>query len=389
MNSDVYPKVNLTNSSNPKMSGLMNKLITRIISGAVMIAGFAVIVSTNIIVVSSFVILLEILVYREMISIRIEEAKERNLKRFRILSWFFFYATLYYTHGITFLEWLSQYVHIPSNLFERHNWYSFVLYIIGLCAFVFNLRKGTLKYQFGQMTWIIMTLLITVVQCNFILKNIREGMIWLILPHSLIVCNDIFAYFVGISIGKRYIKRPLTILSPNKSWEGFIGALIITVLFSFFISGYLGNIERIRCPSFQLETEGGCPSGDLYTPFRIHEILNDTLKYLCPSWTNVMVMKIQLHALVFGLFASIIAPFGGFFASAMKRAYNKKDFDNVIPGHGGFTDRLDCHFIIGLFTYVYYTTWIMPKSVNMEDLIAFALSLSINDQKRILEALGQ
>ncbi len=57
------------------------------------------------------------------------------------------------------------------------------------------------------------------------------------------------------------------------------------------------------------------------------------------------VSPIQLHAVVFGLFASVVAPFGGFLASAIKRAYEVKDFDSLIPGHGGVTDRVDCEFI--------------------------------------------
>jgi len=78
-------------------------------------------------------------------------------------------------------------------------------------------------------------------------------------------------------------------------------------------------------------------------------------------------MPVQWHALALGLFASIIAPFGGFFASGFKRAFKFKvlilfgiicwkyispskislclyiqDFGDSIPGHGGFTDRMDC-----------------------------------------------
>jgi phosphatidate cytidylyltransferase len=41
-------------------------------------------------------------------------------------------------------------------------------------------------------------------------------------------------------------------------------------------------------------------------------------------------------------FASLVAPFGGFFASGFKRAFNIKDFGDSIPGHGGMTDRMDC-----------------------------------------------
>lgn len=50
----------------------------------------------------------------------------------------------------------------------------------------------------------------------------------------------------------------------------------------------------------------------------------------------------QLHAIVLAMFASIIAPFGGFFASGFKRSFKIKDFGDSIPGHGGMTDRMDC-----------------------------------------------
>lgn len=41
-------------------------------------------------------------------------------------------------------------------------------------------------------------------------------------------------------------------------------------------------------------------------------------------WKEVPVLPVQWHALALGLFASIIAPFGGFFASGVKRAFNIK-----------------------------------------------------------------
>ena len=52
--------------------------------------------------------------------------------------------------------------------------------------------------------------------------------------------------------------------------------------------------------------------------------------------------RVQLHAIVLALCASLIAPFGGFFASGFKRSFKVKDFGNSIPGHGGMTDRMDC-----------------------------------------------
>jgi CDP-diglyceride synthetase len=43
------------------------------------------------------------------------------------------------------------------------------------------------------------------------------------------------AYYCGMLMGRRIIKRPLTDLSPNKTWEGFFGAMICTVCFDFFL----------------------------------------------------------------------------------------------------------------------------------------------------------
>lgn len=53
-------------------------------------------------------------------------------------------------------------------------------------------------------------------------------------------------------------------------------------------------------------------------------------------------VPLQFHAVVLAAFASIIAPFGGFFASGFKRGFKIKDFGDSIPGHGGMTDRMDC-----------------------------------------------
>lgn len=41
-------------------------------------------------------------------------------------------------------------------------------------------------------------------------------------------------------------------------------------------------------------------------------------------WKDVTILRVQWHAICLGLFASIIAPFGGFFASGFKRAFKIK-----------------------------------------------------------------
>jgi Cytidylyltransferase family len=56
------------------------------------------------------------------------------------------------------------------------------------------------------------------------------------------------------------------------------------------------------------------------------------------------------------IFASLVAPFGGFFASGFKRAFNIKDFGHSIPGHGGMTDRMDCQYVKLLVMILTLTT---------------------------------
>ena len=52
-----------------------------------------------------------------------------------------------------------------------------------------------------------------------------------LLPASLIVINDIFAYLFGFFLGR----TPLIKLSPKKTWEGFIGASVTTIISAFLV----------------------------------------------------------------------------------------------------------------------------------------------------------
>ena len=89
--------------------------------------------------------------------------------------------------------------------------------------------------------------------------------------------------------------------------------------------------------------------------------------YFLQSITGRTVLKMrmfQLHCFWIAAFASICAPWGGFFASGLKRAFKIKDFGDIIPGHGGFLDRFDCHLAISGFVWVYITTFIAKPTVG-------------------------
>jgi len=73
-----------------------------------------------------------------------------------------------------------------------------------------------------------------------------------------------------------------------------------------------------------------------------------------------------IYAICYVFFAAIIAPFAGFFASGLKRAYKIKDFSDTLPGHGGLTDRMDCISLTGMFSMVLISTVIFRNEVSAE-----------------------
>ena len=103
----------------------------------------------------------------------------------------------------------------------------------------------------------------------------------------------------------------------------------------------------------------------------------------------VTLLPIQLHALCLGVFASVVAPFGGFFASGIKRAYQLDDFASIIPGHGGVYDRVDCQLIMGLATQVYFATFIGPSAIlSVGRILQLTAALAADDQLALYRQLG-
>jgi phosphatidate cytidylyltransferase len=107
-------------------------------------------------------------------------------------------------------------------------------------------------------------------------------------------------------------------------------------------------------------------------------------EYILPQYfggSAVVLRPIQLHGIAYGVFASLVAPFGGFLASAIKRGYDIKDFDKIIPGHGGLMDRMDCQLIIHLFTYVHIKSFVIGATTltGVSSILKAAAHLSPED----------
>ena len=120
-------------------------------------------------------------------------------------------------------------------------------------------------------------------------ERFDEGVKGIITFIVVTIASDIGGYIAGVLFGK----HPMApVISPKKSWEGFVGSLVFCVAAGAALVVYL------------LE-------GDW--------------------WVGV----------VLGLIAAVMATLGDLCESVIKRDLGIKDMSQVIPGHGGLMDRLD------------------------------------------------
>ncbi len=133
-----------------------------------------------------------------------------------------------------------------------------------------------------------------------------EFFVWLIFI-SAWGC-DTFAYFTGYLFGKhKLIPR----LSPKKTIEGAIGGIVGTTLLGFLYCKLFASVFAVN-------------------------YLNLTL--ICVSMSFI---------------GSLLAQLGDLSASAIKRYGNVKDYGKILPGHGGFLDRLDSILFTAPMVYIF------------------------------------
>ncbi len=132
--------------------------------------------------------------------------------------------------------------------------------------------------------------------------------LWFIL---MVWSVDIGGYIVGTAVkGPKLAPK----ISPNKTWSGLVGGVILAIAVSFIYMFATKNIFNLPMP------------------------LAEQLKFA------------QLGALI-----AIVAQVGDLAESAIKRHLGVKDSSTIIPGHGGIFDRIDGLIFAAPIVYCYFT----------------------------------
>jgi len=372
------------------------KLKNRLIYGFLMLGLILTIIYAGHLYAMVFVMLLQAIVYRELVNVRYKAGIEKDIPHFRTLQWCWFLIAFLYAYGDFLKDFTARHKHLnwlhrPLRFFDL---VSFLLYSLLFVATVLSLRQGFYKYQIQNLVWTIVTLCLILGQTKFVANNIYNGLFWFVYPAALVINNDVMAYACGMLFGKKFISSPFIKLSPNKTWEGFIGAFFLTIFFGFYGAKFLSQYYWMICPVdnfyFVPKTLTCVPHSVFITQeLSLREIFTEFIWFLhpdqltvLPDW-NISIMPIQIHAIILAIFASLVAPFGGFAASAIKRAYSIKDFASFIPGHGGVMDRMDCQLIMSFCTWIYYKSLIAQDFLSVSEVMNSIYMLSPEEQQEL------
>lgn len=141
-----------------------------------------------------------------------------------------------------------------------------------------------------------------------------EGIVVLLFSIFLVKANDIGAFFTGTAIGKHKL---IPWLSPNKTWEGLVGGLLVTVILSVLLGRVLPDAVAGRM----------------------------TAPALAYPWGFVW----------FGLLMGLLSVAGDLVASLLKRDAAVKDSGVALPGMGGVLDILDSPLLAAPVAWFFWT----------------------------------
>ncbi|MBI5493807.1 MAG: phosphatidate cytidylyltransferase [Deltaproteobacteria bacterium] len=176
--------------------------------------------------------------------------------------------------------------------------------VLMFIAAFFLVHTGDMASAWPRLAMLVGGALYTGLPLTFLARarELPDGRLWCYLPMVLTWGNDTFAYFCGRLLGKHKMAPHI---SPGKTWEGFGGALLLTVGTAF-------AWRALAQPAF---TVADC--------------------------------------VALGVCISVLGPIGDLTESVWKRSNGIKDSGNLLPGHGGLLDRIDALMFTAPFLYFY------------------------------------
>jgi len=158
------------------------------------------------------------------------------------------------------------------------------------------------------------------------LRQQWAGAFYLLYLLLVVWAGDIFAYFVGKSIG-RHLMAPR--ISPKKTWEGAAASLLASVGVGWVLFHYALPLSSALLRVGLIDRRDGL--------FGLEQ----------PALGPVILLTIVLN---------IAAQLGDLVESLIKRGAGVKDSGAILPGHGGMLDRIDALLFAAPVLW-YYAAW--------------------------------
>jgi len=152
------------------------------------------------------------------------------------------------------------------------------------------------------------------------------GAFYLLYLLLVVWAGDIFAYFVGKSIG-RHLMAPR--ISPKKTWEGAAASVIASLAVGWLLFGHAQQISLTLLGAGLIQRADGMYGSEV------------------PAMGTVILLTIVLN---------IAAQLGDLVESLIKRGAGVKDSGALLPGHGGTFDRIDALLVYPRWLW-YYAAW--------------------------------
>jgi phosphatidate cytidylyltransferase len=158
------------------------------------------------------------------------------------------------------------------------------------------------------------------------LRQQWAGAFYLLYLLLVVWAGDIFAYFVGKSMG-RHLMAPR--ISPKKTWEGAAASLAASLAVAWLLFHYALPVSSALLRVGLIGRRDGL--------FGLEQ----------PSMEPVILLTIGLN---------VAAQLGDLVESLIKRGAGVKDSGAILPGHGGMLDRIDALLFAAPVLW-FYTAW--------------------------------